>query len=98
VPVDLPAGVTPAGHLPEGAALGDLIRDIRYNQGRRYGEALLYTHSKRLQETLKEKGDWVEFPRTVQRLAELALAGRLGLDAVGSVRLDGAPPGDLFLM
>ncbi len=98
VPVDLPPGVTPAQLLPEGAGLGDLIRDIRYNQGRRYGEALLYTHSRMLQEKLKEQGDWVEFPRTVQRLAELALAGRLALDAAGSVRLDGETPGDLFLM
>lgn len=98
VPVDLPPGVRSANILPEGAELGDLIRDIRYNQGRRYGEALLYTHSRMLQEKLKEQGDWVEFPRTVQRLAELVLAGRLVLDASGSVRLDGAPPGDLFLM
>jgi phosphoribosylglycinamide formyltransferase-1 len=98
VPVELPPGVTPANILPEGAELGDLIRDIRYNQGRRHGEALLYTHSRMLQERLKEQGDWVEFPRTVQRLAELALAGRLVLDASGSVRLDGEPPGDLFLM
>ncbi len=98
VPVDLPAGVTHATLLPEDAALGDLIRDIRYNQGRRYGEALLYTHSRMLQEKLKERGDWVELPRTVQRLAELAHAGRLALDAAGRVRLDGAPPRDLFLM
>jgi folate-dependent phosphoribosylglycinamide formyltransferase PurN len=98
VPVELPPGATPGNILPEGAGLGDLIRDIRYNQGRRYGEALLYTHSRMLQEKLKEQGDWVEFPRTVQRLAELMLAGRLALDASGSVRLDGAAPRDLFLM
>jgi folate-dependent phosphoribosylglycinamide formyltransferase PurN len=98
VPVDLPPGVAPANLLPEGAGLGDLIRDIRYNQGRRYGEALLYTHSRMLQEKLKEQGDWVEFPVTVQRLAELQLAGRLVLDSAGSVLLDGLPPGDLFLM
>jgi folate-dependent phosphoribosylglycinamide formyltransferase PurN len=98
VPVDLPPGVTPENLLPEGAALGDLIRDIRYNQGRRYGEALLYTHSRMLQEKLKERGDWVEFPLTVQRLAELALAGRMVQKASGSVLLDGFPPRDLFLM
>jgi folate-dependent phosphoribosylglycinamide formyltransferase PurN len=98
VPVDLPPGVTPANLLPEGLGLGDLIRDIRYNEGSRHGEALLYTHSRMLQERLKEQGDWVEFPRTVQRLAELALAGRLVLDASGSARLDGEPPGELFLM
>jgi folate-dependent phosphoribosylglycinamide formyltransferase PurN len=98
VPVELPPGVTPANILPEGAGLGDLIRDIRYNQGRRYGEALLYTHSRMLQERLKERGDWVEFPLTVQRLAELVLAGRLVSDASGGIRLDGSPPRDLFLM
>jgi hypothetical protein len=98
VPVELPPGATPGNLLPKGAALGDLIRDIRYNLGRRYGEALLYTHSRMLQEKLKERGDWVEFPVTVQRLAELLLAGRLVLDPAGSVRLDGEPPRDLFLM
>jgi hypothetical protein len=98
VPVELPPGVTPANILPEGATLGDLIRDLRYNQGRRYGEALLYTHSRMLQEKLKERGDWVEFPLTMQRLAELMLAGRLVQDASGSISLDGAAPRDLFLM
>ncbi len=97
VPVDLPAGSRPENLLPEGVSLGDLIRDIRYNQGRRHGKALLYVHSRMLQERLKEQGDWVEFPRTVQRLAELALAGRLALEE-GGARLDGSPPRDLFLM
>jgi phosphoribosylglycinamide formyltransferase-1 len=98
VPVELPPGVTAANILPQGAGLGDVIRDINYNEGRRFGEALLYTHSRMLQEKLKEQGDWVEFPATVQRLAELLLAGRLVVDARGTVRLDGNPPGDLFLM
>jgi folate-dependent phosphoribosylglycinamide formyltransferase PurN len=96
VPVDLPPGVSAADLLPEGAGLSDVIRDINYNGGRRYGTALLYTHSRSVQERLKEQGDWVEFPRTVQRLAELALEGRLVQDARG-VRLDGSTPGDLFL-
>ncbi len=47
---------------------------------------------------LKEQGDWVEFPATVQRLAELMLEGRLSLDAQGRILLDDSPPGDLFLM
>ena len=98
VPVELPAGVSPASLLPAGAGLGDVIRDIRYNGGRRFGEAFLYTHARQLQETLKERGDWVEFPATVQRLAELMLAGRLAQDADGGPRLDGNPPADLFLM
>jgi len=98
VPVDLPPGISPANLLPEGAGLRDLIRDIRYNQGRRYGEALLYTHSRMLQERLKEQGDWVEFPATVQRLSELMLAGRLARDPQGVALLDGNRPCDLFLM
>ena len=52
----------------------------------------------KLQEMLKEQGDWVEFPATVQRLAELMLEGRLSLDAQGRILLDDSPPGDLFLM
>jgi folate-dependent phosphoribosylglycinamide formyltransferase PurN len=98
VSVELPSGVSPASLLPPGAGLGDVIRDIRYNGGRRFGEAFLYTRARQLQETLKERGDWVEFPVTVQRLAELMLAGRLALDAEGGPRLDGGPPADLFLM
>lgn len=98
VPVELPVGISPAGLLPPGAGLGDVIRDIRYNGGRRFGEAFLYTRALQLQETLKERGDWVEFPVTVQRLAQLVLAGRLALDAEGDLRLDGDPPADLFLM
>jgi folate-dependent phosphoribosylglycinamide formyltransferase PurN len=98
VPVGLPPGAAPDKLLPEGARLGDVIRDIHYNGGRRFGQALLYTHSRMLQERLKEQGDWVEFPATVQRLAELILEGRLEQDAQGAARLDGSPPGDLFLM
>lgn len=98
VPVELPAGMSPADLLPPGAGLGDVIRDIRYNGGVRFGEAFLYTRARQLQETLKEQGDWVEFPVTVQRLAELMLSGRLALDEAGGPRLDGDPPADLFLM
>jgi folate-dependent phosphoribosylglycinamide formyltransferase PurN len=98
VPVEWPSGMSPADLLPPGAGLGDVIRDIRYNGGRRFGEAFLYTRARQLQETLKERGDWVEFPVTVQRLAQLMLAGRLAVDAAGGPRLDGDPPADLFLM
>jgi folate-dependent phosphoribosylglycinamide formyltransferase PurN len=98
VPVDLPTGVEAATVLPEGVGLGDVIRDINYNEGRRFGETLLYTHSRMLQERLKEQGDWVEFPATVQRLSELMLAGRLARDPQGVALLDGNRPCDLFLM
>ena len=39
------------------------------------------------QEILKEKGDWVVFPRTL----ELIAAGRLGIDAQGQVLMDENP-------
>ena len=97
VPVDLPAGVSAGNILPEGVHLRDVIRDINYNGGRSFGGSLLYTHSRKVQERLKEEGDWVEFPATVQRLAELALEGRLARDPQGTIHLDGSPPGDLFL-
>jgi folate-dependent phosphoribosylglycinamide formyltransferase PurN len=97
VPVDLPAGVSAGNILPEGVHLRDVIRDINYNGGRNFGGSLLYTHSRKVQERLKEEGDWVEFPATVQRLAELTLEGRLARDPQGAIRLDGSPPGDLFL-
>jgi folate-dependent phosphoribosylglycinamide formyltransferase PurN len=97
VPIDLPPGITPENILPPGVSLGDVIRDINYNGGGRFGEALIYLHSRRVQERLKSEGDWVEFPLTVQRLAGLLLAGRLVQEASGAVRLDGRPPADLFL-
>ena len=39
------------------------------------------------QERLKEAGDWVVFPRTIQLIAQ----GRLGLTSEGVATLDGAP-------
>ena len=39
------------------------------------------------QERLKERGDWVIFPLTIQMIAE----GRFALDGEGSVYVDGAP-------
>jgi len=49
------------------------------------------------QERLKERGDWVVFPLTIEMIAQ----GRLGLDETGAVTLDGRSfpggvrPGDL---
>lgn len=97
VPVDLPPGTQPEDLLPPGASLRDVIRDIHYNGGQRFGEAAIVRHSRRLQERLKVEGDWVEFPVTVQRLAGLWLDGRLAQEPDGSVRLDGRAPADLFL-
>lgn len=39
------------------------------------------------QEKLKEKGDWVIFPRTIEMIAE----GRFGFDEQGRVYVDGVP-------
>jgi folate-dependent phosphoribosylglycinamide formyltransferase PurN len=97
VPVVLPAGTRPADLLPPGAGLRDVVRDLAENRGRRYGDCLLVRTALRLQEELKVRGDWVEFPRTLQGVAELMLAGRLTLNASGSPELDGAGVPDLFL-
>jgi len=97
LPIGLPPGADAGSLLPPGTGLGDLLRDIRQDGGRRFGNCLLYTHSRLVQDRLKEQGDWVEFPRTVQRLAELLREGRLRLEAGGRILLDGAPPADLFL-
>lgn len=39
------------------------------------------------QDRLKERGDWIVFPRTLEWLAR----GRFGFDAAGGLRFDGAP-------
>ncbi len=97
VSIDLPQGVTVETILPKGVTLGTVIGDINRNRGRVYGKTLLYTHSRVVQERLKERGDWVEFPRTLQAVGELMAAGRLELTGSG-VLLDGRTPRDLFLM
>jgi hypothetical protein len=94
VAVDLPFGSTPANILPAGATLGDVLRDQREG-GRRFGEPLIVRHARRIQERLKEAGDWVEFPYTLHRVAGLLRAGRLTVD--DGIALDGLPVRDLFL-
>ncbi|MBN1837379.1 MAG: hypothetical protein JW820_16110 [Spirochaetales bacterium] len=96
VAVDLPPGVTAGNILPPGATLGEVIRDVREG-GRRFGASLIVRHSKAVQERLKEAGDWVEFPLTLHRVAELLLQGRLVVQKDGRITLDGAAVGDLFL-
>jgi hypothetical protein len=63
---------------------------------------LLVTHSRAVQERLKQLGDWIEFPRTLDRVAALMRSGRLAGrtysgNSSGSILLDGAPVEDLFL-
>lgn len=98
VPVDLPPGTRPADLLPAGASLGDVIRDLGAAGDRRFGDCRLVRRARRLQEELKVKGDWVEFPRTLEGVAELMRAGRLILNAAGEPELDGGRVPDLFLM
>jgi hypothetical protein len=55
-----------------------------------------------VQERLKQLGDWIEFPRTLDRVAALMRSGRLAGrpypgNASASILLDGAPIEDLFL-
>ena len=96
VPVDLPPGVTPQNVLPAGTSLGEVIRDLREG-GRVFGDSLIVTHSMKLQERLKEVGDWVELPYTLHRVAALILAGQIDLGDAGCLRLDGQPVPELFL-
>jgi folate-dependent phosphoribosylglycinamide formyltransferase PurN len=63
--------------LPEGAVLEELAQDKK----------LLGVIVDEHQGRLKERGDWVIFPLTIQMIAE----GRFALDGEGSVYVDGAP-------
>ena len=63
--------------LPEGVVLEELARD----------KQLLGVIVDEHQRRLKERGDWVIFPLTIQMIAE----GRFALDGEGSVYVDGVP-------
>ncbi len=78
VPIDLPPGVTPENILPRGVQLRGVIEAVRSGEDPELAGSLLVTHSKAVQERLKELGDWVEFPRTLDRVAALMRSGRLG--------------------
>lgn len=98
VSIDLPAGVTPDNILPEGVTLRDVIRAVRTGDDPELVSSLLVTHAKAVQEQLKQLGDWIEFPRTLDRVAALVRSGRLVRDTVtGRLLLDGRPVEDLFL-
>jgi hypothetical protein len=77
------------------------LRDVIRRQGRgddpAFASTLLVTHSKQVQERLKEFGDWIEFPRTLNQVAGLKRSNRLGRDRSGKLLLDGEPVEDLFL-
>ncbi len=68
--------LVPVG-LPEGVVLEELAQDKK----------LLGVIVDGHQERLKERGDWVIFPLTIQMIAE----GRFALDGEGSVYVDGVP-------
>jgi folate-dependent phosphoribosylglycinamide formyltransferase PurN len=63
--------------LPEGIVLKELALDKR----------LLRIVVDEHQERLKERGDWVIFPLTIQMIAK----GRFTLDGDGGVYVDGVP-------
>jgi folate-dependent phosphoribosylglycinamide formyltransferase PurN len=96
VPVELPDGLAPEKLLPPGVSLKEIIRDLGAG-GKIHGRQPIVRIARQAQELLKIQGDWVEFPRTVQALAELLLEGRLIQATDGSALLDGEPVGDLFL-
>lgn len=97
VPVDLPAGTAPKNILPAGVELRDVIRRQGRGNDSAFVSTLLVTHSKQVQERLKEFGDWIEFPRTLNQVAGLMRSNRLGRDTSGKLLLDGGPVEDLFL-
>jgi len=68
--------------LPEGVGLERLEGD----------KSLLRDFVDAHQDRLKERGDWVIFPLTIQMIAE----GRFALDGDGGVYLDGEPAPDGF--
>jgi folate-dependent phosphoribosylglycinamide formyltransferase PurN len=96
VRIELPEDLSPEAILPDGVQLQDIVRDIG-GGGERFGRTLLYTLAKSIQGQLKEIGDWVEFPKTLDAVASLMAAERLVLTEKG-LRLDGDPVEDLFLM
>jgi hypothetical protein len=97
VPIDLPAGTRPDNILPDGVDLGDVIRGLGGGDALEFASSILVTHSKAVQERLKELGDWIEFPRTVHEVAALMRSGRLVRAASGKLLLDEQPVEDLFL-
>jgi len=97
VPIELPAGVTPKNILPPGVELGDVIRRQGRGDAPALASNLLVAHSKGVQERLKELGDWIEFPRTLNQVAGLMRSNRLERSASGKLLLDGEPVEDLFL-
>jgi folate-dependent phosphoribosylglycinamide formyltransferase PurN len=97
VRIDLPPGVVPEEILPADVGLGDVIRAVRSGHDPELASGLLVTHARAVQERLKEEGDWIEFPRTLDQVASLMREGRLERAEGGGLLLDGAPVEDLFL-
>ena len=97
VQIDLPPGITPQNILPGDVRLGDVIQAVRSGNDPELASGLLVTHARAIQERLKESGDWIEFPRTLDQVAALLQAGRLARGAGGRLLLDGAHVADQFL-
>jgi folate-dependent phosphoribosylglycinamide formyltransferase PurN len=97
VRIDLPPGVGPENILPGGVSLADVIRAVCSGDDPRLASSFLVTHARAVQERLKEAGDWVEFPRTLDEVAALMQAGRLTRTEGGRLQLDGEVVEDLFL-
>jgi folate-dependent phosphoribosylglycinamide formyltransferase PurN len=97
VPIDLPPGIERGNILPGGVELIDVIRAVRSGNDPQLASSLLVTHAKTVQERLKERGDWIEFPRTLDQVAAMMREGRLTRGDAGRLLLEGTPVRDQFL-
>ncbi len=97
VAVGLPPGVRGASLLPEGADPREIVRQAGRETGEDPSANPLVAQARKIQERLKESGDWIEFPKTLDLVAALMQSGRLARDRAGGFLLDGAPLQDLFL-
>jgi len=95
--INLPEGVTKENILQQGITLKDVIRDINYGGGEQFGNSIIYRHSKLVQNKLKERGDWVEFPLTMHLVAEYIMDDRFNRDFCGNLQLDERPIPHEFL-
>jgi folate-dependent phosphoribosylglycinamide formyltransferase PurN len=97
VAVSLPPGLRGESLFPEGMDPREVLRQAVRQADEGSSADTLAARARKIQKRLKESGDWVEFPKTLDLVAALMQSGRLARDRAGGFLLDGAAPPDLFL-